>query len=540
MALGRSVLLVLVIAGAFPGAARAACEVVTPGDGGGCTTTTSFSQFDTLSITQTITQQRTDAFVTRLIGRIQGLGTVFDQSFNQAIGALTSSGVAAARTAIYQAGGPALLTVLGPTRVASNQTVSTTATSIYTLASASASTITTTTIGPGTIPIGPRRICVVSAGPTNVAPSCTEAPVTYNLVGGQIHIDTTTGTSYSVTQSTTAVDTYTTSETWELVGLITPVGGVHAALMREAGLGGERFLKRLNAGPDGHPETPEGDGEGPGLRAWAESYGAWGSLDGSGLLAPGYDVDVYGVSLGLAGEIGDGLTLSGGFDWSEADADMALPGGFPESGTAALWQVGAALHRRWDGAEAGIAVTYGEADLSTRSGGPGFGGTAVSASALSVFGIEGRVGVPRKVWGGVLTPEFGVSYVSVNAEGLSESGSPFALNVGQSGRDTVRAFAGVAYDEHLPFVWDGVLRLHLAARVGHDLGDGGSVLAASFVSDPGTGLPIVLGAEDRTTGEVEAALSWDGEGISAHAGYTGRFSGGADIHAAKLGITLRW
>lgn len=540
MALRRWSLVGLAIASAFPGAVRAACEVVTPGDGGGCTTTTSFSQFDTLSIAETVTRQRIDAYVTRLIGRIQGLGTVFEQSFNEAIGTLTSSGVLAARTAIYQAGGPALLTILGPTRIASAETVSSSATSLFSLTSSTTLTTTTTAFGPATVQIGPRRVCSVATGTTSTAPSCTELPVNYTLVGGQIHVDTLTSTTYTVAQLTTAVDTYTTSETWELVGLITPVGGVHAALMREAGLGGERFLKRLNAGPDGHPETPEGDGEGPKVRAWAESYGAWGSLDGSGLLSPGYDADVYGVSLGLAGEIGEGLTLSGGIDWSEADADMALPGDFPETGTAELWQVGTALHRRWESAEAGIAVTYGEADLATRSGGPAFGGTAVSASALRVFGIEGRVGLPRHIWSGTLTPEFGATYVSVNAERLSESGSPFALSVAQASRDTVRLFAGIAYDEEMPFVWDGVLRLYLAGRVGHDLGGGGGVLAASFVSDPGTGLPIVLGAEDRTSAEIEAALSWDGESISAHAGYAGRFSNGAEIHAAKLGITLQW
>jgi len=502
--------------------------------------TNTFSQ-STLR-TQTVTTQTTNVavsnFVTRLIGRLTNGQIVFDQSYSAAFGSgLVQGALNTLRAAIVSAGGPAVV-ILSPVSAANQSTSSSSSISSDQLTGTSQSQYLVLTFGPDTIRVGDYGICAAAGGPTQPPTGCSLPGTPRVLADGETNINTFTITTEQILRTTTVTTTTTLNETYEVLGVVTPVGGVHAALLREAGLGGERFLKRLVDGPDGYPDVPEGDGEALFNRVWLEAYGAWGSLDGSGALSPGYDSDVYGVSAGLGSEVSEGLTVTAGIDVSWADADMVLPGDYPESGEADLTQVGLALHKDWGDAEAGLAFTYGWGSFDTASGLAGLG-IATSSTDMALFGVEAKFGVATQLGGGVLTPHAGFTWVSVNPDDAVETGSPFALLIDGESHASFRLFAGIDYAETF-IAGQGDLTLKLSARVLHELGDESFSLNASFASGGGS-LPLVLAEEGRTAGEIEAGLSYAlGDAVSIHAGYAGRFSEGSDIHAAKAGVTIRF
>jgi hypothetical protein len=493
--------------------------------------------------TQTVTAQTSNFavsnFVTRLIGRLTNGRTVFDQTYSDAFGSgLVQGALNTLRAAIASAGGPAVV-ILSPVRTASTSSSSSNNTISDQLTGSSESVFTIVTFGPDTVIIGDRGLCTFGGTASQTPSGCSLPGTSRPVVGGETNYNTFTVTAEQVLRTTTVTTTTALNETYEVVGVVTPVGGVHAALLRDASLGGERFLKRLVDGPDGYPDVPEGDGEPLFKRVWLETYGAWGSLDGSGELSPGYVADVYGVSAGLGTEIDEGLTLSAGIDVSWANADMVLPGDYAEGGEADLTQLGLALHKDWGDAEAGLAFTYGFGSFDTASGSDEFGGLAVSSTDMALFGVEAKAGVKTQLGGGVLTPHAGFIWVGVNPDTAIETGSPFALLIDGDSHASFRLFAGIDYAETF-IAGQGDLTLKLSVRVLHELGDEGFVLNAAFASGGGS-LPLELAEEGRTAGEIEAGLSYAlGDAVSVYGGYTGRFSEGSDVHAAKAGVTVRF
>jgi len=484
-------------------------------------------------------------FLTRLIGRLNTGQVVFDQSYADAFGSgLVQGALISVRVAISSAGGPAVV-ILSPVRTASQSTSSSSSVSADQVTGSTQTFYTQVFLGPGPIIIGDRGICAtpggVSGQPSNIytPPTGCSLPGTVYVVGDdEAAFNTHAVTNETITRTTTVTTTTTLNETYDLVGVVTPVGGVHGALVREAGLAGERFLKRLVSGPDGYPDVPEGDGEGLFNRVWLEAYGAWGSLDGTGDLSPGYDADIYGVSAGLGREVSEGLTLSLGLDLSWAETEMALPGDFPEAGDSDLTQVGLALHKDWGRAEGGLAFTYGWGTFETASGSDGLGGVSVAKTDASLWGLEGRIGVASILGGGTLTPHAGFTWVNVDFDAVTGSGSAFDLFVSGDTQTSFQLYAGLDYAETF-IAGQGDLTLKLSARVLHDLGDETVTLTAAF--EGGGSLPLVLAEEGRTAGEIEAGLSYAiGESVSIYGGYEGRFSEGSDIHQAKAGVTVRF
>ena len=484
-------------------------------------------------------------FVTRLIGRLNTGQVVFDQSYADAFGSgLVQGALTAVRTAITSAGGPAVV-ILSPVRTASQSNTSSSSVSSDQLTGTTQSVFTQILFGPGTVITGDRGVCVTPGGVTGpplnnyTPPTGCSLPGTLYVVGDdETNFNDHLITNEQIIRTTTVTTTTTLNETYELVGVVTPVGGVHGALVREAGLSGERFLKRLVTGPDGYPDVPEGDGEALFNRVWLEAYGAWGSLDGSGDLSPGYDADVYGVSAGLGREVSEGLTLSLGLDLSWAETEMALPGDFPEAGDSDLTQVGLALHKDWGRAEGGLAFTYGWGTFETASGSDGLGGVSVAKTDASLWGLEGRIGVASILGGGTLTPHAGFTWVNVDFDAMTGSGSAFDLFVSGDTQTSFQLYAGLDYAETF-IAGQGDLTLKLSARVLHELGDETVTLTAAF--EGGGSLPLVLAEEGRTAGEIEAGLSYAiGESVSIYGGYEGRFSEGSDIHQAKAGVTVRF
>lgn len=501
---------------------------------------------DTFIRIQTVTNQTVNApisnFVTRLIGRLNTGQVLFDQTYPEAFGSgIVQGALNSARAAISSAGGPAVV-ILSPVRTASVSTSSSSSASVDQLTGSSQTFYTVTTFGPAPIIIGDRGTCATPgavSGAGYTPPSGCSLPGTVYQVGDdETNYNTHAVTTEQVTRTTTVTTTTTLNETYEVVGVVTPVGGIHGALVREAGLAGERFLARLVGGPDGYPEVPEGDGEPLFNRVWLEAYGAWGSLDGSGDLSPGYDADVWGVSAGLGREVSAGLTLSLGIDVSRAQTEMALPGDFPETGDSDLTQMGLGLHKDWGRAEGDFAFTYGWGTFETASGSDDLGGVSVTKTGASLWGVEGRVGVATQLGGGTLTPSAGFKWVNVDFDAVTGEGSAFDLFVSGDTHTSFQIFAGLDYAETF-VVGQGDLTLKLSARVLQELGDETVVLDAAF--EGGGNLPLVLAEDGGTAGEVGVGLSYAfSDSVSMHAGYEGRFSEGAEIHAAKAGVTVRF
>ncbi|MFT3811336.1 MAG: autotransporter outer membrane beta-barrel domain-containing protein [Micropepsaceae bacterium] len=496
------------------------------------------------TITTTTNTVNVSNFVTRLIGRLNTGQVVLDQSYSEAFGSvLVQNALTGVRAAIAAAGGPAVV-ILSPVRTASASSSSSSSTSVDQLTGSTQTPYTQVLFGPGTVITGDRGICTTAgsiSGPLNLytpPTGCTLPGTIYEVGDDETNFNTHVVTNEAITRTTTVTTTTTLNETYELVGIVTPVGGVHGALVREAGLAGERFLKRLVTGPDGYPDVPEGDGEGLFNRVWLEAYGAWGSLDGSGDLSPGYDADVWGVSAGLGREVSDGLTVSLGLDVSWAETEMALPGDFPETGDSDLTQVGLALHRDWGRAEAGFAFTYGWGSFETASGSEGLDGVSISKTDAELWGVEGRIGVAAALGGGTLTPHAGFTWVNVDFDAVAGSGSAFDLFVSGDTQTSFQLYAGIDYAETF-VAGQGDLTLKLSARVLQELGDGTVRLTAAF--EGGGSLPLVLAEDGRTAGEVAVGLSYAfGDSVSVHGGYEGRFSEGSDIHSAKAGVTVRF
>ncbi len=492
--------------------------------------------------TQSVTTQTVNVpvsnFLTQLIGRLNTGQVVFDQSYAAAFGSgLVQGALNAVRAAITSAGGPAVM-ILSPVRTASQSAASSSSTSADNLAGTSQNQYVIVSFGPTTVVVGDRGICTTPGTAAEPPAGCSLPGTTFVVVDAEENFNTVTVTNEDILRTTTVTTTTTLNETYEVVGVVTPVGGVHVALMREASLGGERFLKRLLGGPDGYPEGAEGDGEALFNRVWLEAYGAWGALEGDGDFAPGYDSDVSGVSAGLGREVTEGLTLSAGIDVSRSDADMALPGDYPERGAADLTQIGVVLHKDWGRAEAGLAFTYGWGTLETVSG-LADPGVSTSKADLALWGVEGWFGMATQLGGGSLMPYAGFVWVNVDLDGAVESGSPFALIVDGADHGSFRLFAGLDYAESF-MAGQGDITLKLSVRVLQELGDEGFARNAAFVSGGGS-LPLVLADEGRTAGEVEAGLSFAfGDTVSLHTGYEGRFSEGSDIHAVKAGVTVRF
>lgn len=512
-------------------------------DGGGGGTTFR----DATVRVQTVTVQSNTAtvstFLTRLIGRLNTGQVVFDQSYADVFGSgLVQGALNSVRAAISSAGGPAVV-ILSPVRTASQSTSSSSSSSSDQFAgSVQLEPYVRTTFGPQLVEIGDFGTCATAGGIVNtryVAPTgCSLAPVAYLVADGETNFTTFYVTEDRITRSTVVTTTTTLNETYEVVGVVTPVGGVHGALVREAGLAGERFLARLVGGPDGYPEVPEGDGEPLFNRVWLEAYGAWGSLDGSGDLSPGYDADVWGVSAGVGREVSEGLTLSLGVDVNRANTEMDLPGDFPETGDSDLTQVGLGLHKDWGRAEGDFAFTYGWGVFETASGSDDLGGVSVAKTDASLWGVEARVGVATVLGGGTLTPSAGFKWVNVDFDAVTGSGSAFDQFVSGDTHTSFQVFAGLDYAETFS-VGQGDLTLKLSARMLQQLGDETVALSAAF--EGGGSLPLVLAGEGRTAGEIGIGLSFAiSDSVSMHAGYDGRFSESADIHQAKAGVTIRF
>jgi len=175
---------------------------------GSITATTSTTHHDTF--TDQFQTERVDTFLTRIVGRIDGGATVYDQSFNLAFGdPVVQAAVAAAQAAINAAVNPDP-PIAGPTLISSTELQIDTTTDLVSqlLIDIQQSVTTTTTIGPGTILIGENQ------------------SETFFVAAGTVNLNINTHTESFYDRLFLTTNTYLTTQTYELVGYPQPVAGV--------------------------------------------------------------------------------------------------------------------------------------------------------------------------------------------------------------------------------------------------------------------------------------------------------------------------
>jgi hypothetical protein len=171
-----------------------------------------------------------DAFVTTVIGKLNG-GTVYDQVFDlPAASSSVQAGLTAANAVIFADGGPGV--IIDAPILTSRTGSSTASTSTYSLdPTQPAATITVTTnYGPELFTLGDRRSCgaAVAALPSTTLPVCATPPTgtLFNIKAGQVDTDVATATIYLIDTATLDTTTNTLTDVYEIDGFSSAVSAV--------------------------------------------------------------------------------------------------------------------------------------------------------------------------------------------------------------------------------------------------------------------------------------------------------------------------
>ena len=226
-----------------------------------CPSTTCYT--GTNSTTQTFTTQdltqQTDAYVTEILGKLNG-GTVFDQTFNLAYSDPTvQTGVTSALAAITSLGGSSVI-IAGPTQV--SQIVTLLSSTSSTTSVVQSQTITVTVVGlvgPLTLPfdgsgIGFLGICATGGGSGALPTGCSGGNATPGVLApGQKDINTNANTAEQILQTTTTTDAYQIASVYLLDGTAQGVSAVPEPstwamlLLGFAGLGFMAYRRKSKA-----------------------------------------------------------------------------------------------------------------------------------------------------------------------------------------------------------------------------------------------------------------------------------------------------
>lgn len=458
--------------------------------------------------TPTVTTNRIAAFSTQIIGRLVGGTPLYDQTFAAAFSDPTvQNGVAAARMAITNAGGPGV--VIGtPTRISSMTTSDTTSVTNFSLTNTQ-NTVNPTviTFGPDTILTGVLSTCNVGTLPSATRPSCVQGGTSLVLPDGDTNFNTITDIVYTVNETRTDTITDTLREVYELNGQVVAVGTIHAEVQSGLFDLGGRLLGRL-AGPMAHNA------------GWGEVYGfrvrQGGRRDATGFAA--------GFNLALAPQ----WSLAAGVDHGNLDIDVP---GATETGDVTLTEGGAAL--RFDGGAftAALSASYGTGKAETLR-------TIIGNSAANydvrIAGVALDLGYAFKAGEWTLRPVAGIDLVSVRTDGFTES-DMLGLRVARQHANRTRASVGLEVSRH----WGGI-DLSASARYLAVLDGRERSTPVAFAVAPTRLLVMTAASEPDTALFGARARIPVSSKASFFLGYDGRFGGGYASHAGTIGFTLSW
>ena len=267
--------------------------------------------------------------------------------------------------------------------------------------------------------------------------------------------------------------------------------------------------------------------------AWLTGYGLWSDTDGTGNTA-GADNDVAGVVFGVDRGLGDfwRVGVLGGYSRTHLSQDALSSSGTTDSWSLGLYggaTVGAT------GLSFGAIHNWHSIDMNRTIIFPGVNqalGANYDARSWQLFAQAGHKLELDRV---LLEPFAGISYISLNTDGFTESGGSAALTASSDTQSTTFTTLGIRT------VLGVTDRIQTTGMIGwrHAFGD---IDPLSIVSLAGsnpftvTGAPI---AEDALVTELgfEAKLS---ENAFLSASYDGQFGNGATTHGFNADFLLEF
>jgi hypothetical protein len=209
----------------------------------GVTVTDALAEVDTY-ITTSATQQ-VNTFQTELKARVQGGSYLFDQTYSVAF---TDPSFAAHITqAKGVLTGAGAVSFTGPTQLSSNQSTTSSTSTVQTESQSTGSVVTTAYLGPQTIYVGNLGICstVAIAQAASQTNGCSISGTLFPIAAGQEDFNTLEVNQVTISQTATTTNTTLTSQVYEIDGfgagaapLATPAPpSVILAFLGLAGLG---------------------------------------------------------------------------------------------------------------------------------------------------------------------------------------------------------------------------------------------------------------------------------------------------------------
>jgi hypothetical protein len=165
--------------------------------------------------------QRIDTYQTRLLGMLQGDGTLYyDETFAVPFAnPLVTAGVASAMARLTSENDGDPLTFLGPTLLTSNEGLLSSDTLATQIGDPTvALTVqTAVAVGPDTVLVGDRGLCA-GFGADGYVFGCSGG-TPFLVVAGSTNVNTNTNSQFQFTRTIQTTDRYEVFETWQLVGV---------------------------------------------------------------------------------------------------------------------------------------------------------------------------------------------------------------------------------------------------------------------------------------------------------------------------------
>lgn len=287
-------------------------------------------------------------------------------------------------------------------------------------------------------------------------------------------------------------------------------------------------------GPMPVPETYEG------TVFWASGYGAWGGTDSDGNAAE-TDRRARGVLFGADAQIGEGafegwrLGLMVGAGQTDMDADARA-----SSAESNDYHLGAYAGTQFGalGLRTGLSYSFHDIESARQVSGGGLTDHLTADYDARLFQAFGEAGYRVETVMAELEPFASLAYLTLDADGFSETGGAAALSVQSATTETVYSTLGLRADK--PFTAEGKeLTLGLMAGWQHAFGDANASSINAFAGGTGFAIDGAPIAEDNLV--IEAGLSG---AISADAGlsvaYQGQLSDEAEDHGLTARLTVRF